>query len=199
MANRCSVPMAPMIKAAVLACACCAASGCVREVLSGEDPDVKRPTATGDSKRDQLVFNIPWMEAPIPRILWEGQPVVAERVSALTPDNQTSYMLRTRTGASATILITTKYPAQDVVEFTYDVQKLAQGYTLDLPVGLGRIGRRGAIKIDVNGAPFNAPPTADIAIVSLARDEKTRIRATRIPDPAPVTPTGNQVPVAPPK
>jgi hypothetical protein len=169
---------------AVLLASCLLLGGCVREVLSGEDPDVLRPTATGDTKRDQLVFNVPWMEAPIPRMLIDNKPIVADRVSTLTPEGKTSYLLRTRTGASATILITANYVSPEVAEFTYDVQRLPQGYALDLPVGLSKMGHRGAIKIAVNGAPFITPPTSDIVIVDLARDAKTRITCTRVPEPA---------------
>jgi hypothetical protein len=169
--------------AALVAALACA--GCVKTVLSGEDPDTLRPTATGDSKRDVLVVDIPWMQAPIPRLLIDGQPIVAERVSTTNPDQRTIYMLRTRTGATAELEIQASYPSDSVAEFVYRIRRLPSGYELDLPVALGRVGRRGPIALAVNGVPFQAPPTADAAIVNLARDERTRIRCTRIPDPPP--------------
>lgn len=171
-----------------------ALSGCKRTVLSGDDPDTLRPTATGDAKRDVLVIDIPWMQAPIPRLLIDGQPIVAERVSSTSPDQRTTYMLRTRTGAAAELDIQAKYPSDTVAEFVYSIKKLPPGYALDLPVALGRVGRRGPISIAVNGVPFTAPPTADVGIVNLARDDKTRIRCTRIPDPPADTDGGTPSP-----
>lgn len=156
-------------------------TGCVRTVLEGEDPDVARPVATGDPKRDVLVVDLPWMQAPMPRLLYQDKPVVCEQVRAYTPDRQTSLMLRTRAGVNVTVLIAATSPSPDQAEFVYEVQKLPSGYTLDLPIALGNVGRRGPIKISVNGAPFNAPPSTDAAIVPLARDSKTRILATRVP------------------
>lgn len=171
--------------AALVAAAGVSLAGCKRTVLSGDDPDVLRPTATGDSKRDLMVINIPWMEAPIPRLLLDGKPVVAERVSVGLSETETSYVLRTRTGTTAELLITTTYPAANVMEFTYQIKKMPSGFTLDLPIGLGQVGRRDPIDLVINGAPFKAPPSANVAIVPLARDEKTRIRCTRLPKPSP--------------
>ncbi|MBL9141937.1 MAG: hypothetical protein JNK53_08735, partial [Phycisphaerae bacterium] len=100
--------------AAVMLASASLAVGCVRTVLQGEDPAVRRPTATGDASRDVLVINIPWMEAPIPRLLLGDRPVVAERVSARTSEAKTSYFLRTTIGTEAELEITTQYPSPDV-------------------------------------------------------------------------------------
>ncbi len=161
------------------------ATGCVRTVLEGEDPDVARPVATGDIDRDVLLINVPWMQAPVPRLLLDGNAVQVEQVSARTPELKTSYLLRSRGGITAEIEISTDYPSNDVVDFTYRIKRLPRGYTLDLPIGLGQVGRRGPIAIAVNGAPFDVPPSANVALIDLARDERTRIRCTRLPTPAP--------------
>lgn len=184
MSQRSYTRLLPGLLALLVAALALTQAGCVRTVLEGEDPDVARPVATGDSKRDMLTVDLPWMQAPMPRLLYQDKPVVCEQVRAYTPDRQTSLMLRTRAGVNVTVLISATSPTPDQALFVYEVQKLPSGYSLDLPIALGNVGRRGPIKIAVNGAPFNAPPSTDAAIVPLARDSKTRILATRIPPPA---------------
>ena len=160
--------------------------GCVREVISGEDPQARRNRVTGTADRDSLVVNIPWMEAPIPRLGFDGRMVVFEIVDAPVDQRTQRFTLRTPDDKVATVRARRVVQRDGSIEFAYTVDRLPSGYSLDVPFDLDPEGLKPAIDLAVNGAPVQVPPGNDFVAVQLSRDATTRIVAR--PRPVPTTP-----------
>lgn len=168
----------PTTVAATLAMlAAVTAAGCVREVVSGEDPQARRGRLTGKSGRDSLVVNIPWMEIPAPRLLFDGKLVVHETVAAPLDLNATRFTLRATNDATATVRATRRAEGR-AIEFTYTVEDLPPRYALDTIFDLDPDGIKPAIDVAVNGAAVKVNPGTDLIFVQLARDSATRVLAT---------------------
>lgn len=168
--------------------------GCVREVVSGEDPQSRRNRVTGAASRDSLVVNIPWMEAPIPRLGYDGRMVVFEIVDAPVDHRTQRFTLRTPDDLVATVRVRRVVQRDGSIEFSYTVDRLPAGYSLDAPFDLDPEGMKPAIDLAVNGAPVKVAPGSDFVAVQLARDATTRIVAR--PRPA-ATPPAASVPTTP--
>lgn len=186
-------------------CICCvlaaalsasAGPGCVREVISGEDPQARRNRITGKADRDSLVVNIPWMEAPIPRLGFDGRMVVFEIVDAPVDQRTQRFTLRTPDDKVATVRARRVVQRDGSIEFAYTVDRLPSGYSLDVPFDLDPEGLKPAIDLAVNGAPVQVPPANDFVAVQLARDATTRIVAR--PRPVPSAPAASP-PSSPPR
>ena len=167
-------------------CICCAlvgglwaipGTGCVREVLSGEDPEARRNRVTGKADRDSLVVNIPWMEAPVPRLGFDGRMVVFEIVDAPMDQRTQRFTLRTPDDRVATVRARRTLQRDGSIEFAYTVDRLPSGYSLDVPFDLDPEGLRPAIDLAVNGAPVAVAPGNDFVAIQLSRDATTRIVA----------------------
>lgn len=170
-----------------------AAPGCIREVISGEDPQAKPGRLTGKASKDQLVVRIPWMETPPPRLLTNDAPVATETVFTRTPQGALRFTLRAEDGASAVVDARSRRLPDDSMEFTYQVASLPPGYALEVGVRVTPEGIKPAIDLRVNGAPVFLEPGTEAAFVQLARDAATRITAVPRPEPeaappAPSTP-----------
>lgn len=179
-------------------CVCCllaaglsasAGPGCVREVISGEDPQARRNRITGKADRDSLVVNIPWMEAPVPRLGFDGRLVVFEIVDAPVDQRTQRFTLRTPDDKVATVRARRVVQRDGSIEFSYTVDRLPSGYSLDVPFDLDPEGLKPAIDLAVNGAPVQVPPGNDFVAVQLARDATTRIVAS--PRPVPSAPAAS--------
>ncbi len=186
-------------------CICCvlaaalsasAGPGCVREVISGEDPQARRNRITGKADRDSLVVNIPWMEAPIPRLGFDGRMVVFEIVDAPVDQRTQRFTLRTPDDKVATVRARRVVQRDGSIEFAYTVDRLPSGYSLDVPFDLDPEGLKPAIDLAVNGAPVQVPPANNLVAVQLARDATTRIVAR--PRPVPSAPAASP-PSSPPR
>lgn len=160
-------------------------TGCVREVLKGEDPESRAGRLTGDDRRDSLVVRLPWMGMPQPRLLSAGKLVRTETVFARTDRGDTRFTLRTPGGTTATVDATSQELPDGSMEFTYSIGSLPQGLIVDVAVPILGNGLRPDIDLAVNGAPVKMDPGTEVAAVQLARDAATRITATaRRPAPA---------------
>ena len=164
-----------------------ASPGCVREVISGEDPQARRNRITGKADRDSLVVNIPWMEAPVPRLGFDGRLVVFEIVDAPVDQRTQRFTLRTPDDKVATVRAKRVVQRDGSIEFAYTVDRLPSGYSLDVPFDLDPEGLKPAIDLAVNGAPVQVAPGNDFVAVQLSRDATTRIVAR--PRPAPSAPS----------
>ena len=170
-------------------------AGCVREVLSGEDPQARRNRVTGKDGRDALVVNIPWMESPVPRLGYDGRLVVFEIVDAPVDARTQRFTLRTPDDRVATVRVRRTVQRDGSIEFAYTVDRLPSGYSLDVPFDLDPAGLKPAIDLAVNGAPVALAPGSDFVAVQLARDATTRIVAR--PRPAPPSPPPSTTPASP--
>lgn len=160
-------------------------TGCVREVLKGEDPESRAGRLTGDNRRDSLVVRVPWMGMPQPRLLSAGKLLRTETVFARTDKGDTRFTLRTPGGTMATVDATSKELPDGSMEFTYSIGSLPQGLIVDVAVPILGNGLRPDIDLAVNGAPVKMDPGTEVAAVQLARDAATKITATaRRPAPA---------------
>lgn len=188
------------------ACACwclvgatfvAAGPGCVREVLSGEDPQARRNRVTGKDGRDSLVVNIPWMEAPVPRLGYDGRLVVFEIVEAPVDARTQRFTLRTPDDREAVVRVRRTVQRDGSIEFAYTVDRLPSGYSLDAPFDLDPAGMKPAIDLAVNGATVAVAPGSDFVAVQLARDATTRIVARPRPAPPSEAPSPTAAPAAP--
>ena len=161
-------------------------AGCVREVISGEDPQARRNRVTGKDGRDSLVVNIPWMESPVPRLGYDGRLVVFEIVDAPVDSKTQRFTLRTPDDRVATVRVRRTVQRDGSIEFAYTVDRLPSGYSLDAPFDLEPAGLKPAIDLTVNGAPVAVAAGSDFVAVQLARDVTTRIVA---PYTTPASPT----------
>lgn len=189
------LPKLPVVSLLGLLLATMAGQGCVREVLSGEDPQAKPGRLTGRDSKDQLVVRIPWMETPTPRLLSQDVALPAETVFTRTPGSALRFSLRAPNGATAVVDARTKRLADDSMEFTYEIVSLPAGYSLDTGVRVLAEGIKPAIDLRVNGAPVKLAPGTEVAFVQLARDSATRI--TAIPKQEPAAEAVSQQPAAP--
>lgn len=160
-------------------------TGCVREVLKGEDPESRAGRLTGDNRRDSLVVRVPWMGMPQPRLLSAGKLLRTETVFARTDKGDTRFTLRTPGGTTATVDARSQELPDGSMEFTYSIGSLPQGLIVDVAVPILGNGLRPDIDLAVNGAPVKMDPGTEVAAVQLARDAATKITATaRRPAPA---------------
>lgn len=174
-----------------------AGTGCVREVLSGDDPQARRNRVTGKDGRDSLVVNIPWMEAPVPRLGYDGRMVVFEIVDAPVDARTQRFTLRTPDDRVATVRVRRTVQRDGSIEFAYTVDRLPSGYSLDAPFDLDPAGLKPAIDLAVNGAPVAMAPGNDFVAVQLARDATTRIVARPRPAPPAAAPSTSTDPATP--
>ena len=170
------------------------ATGCVREVLKGEDPEARSGRLTGDNRRDSLYVRVPWMGMPEPRMFASGRLVRTETVYNRASKGQTRFTLRTPDGTTASVDASSKDLADGSLEFTYAIASLPAGLGLDVAIPVKGNGLRPDIDLSVNGAPVKLEPGTEVVAVQLSRDAATKIVATarRPPEPtAAPAPTPN--------
>ncbi len=166
------------------------APGCVREVLSGTDPEARAPRVSTDTSKNEVVVTIPWMPAPQPRLLFKDQLTRAEAVFSRSPDRVTHFTVRSVAGTTALVDLRTKATADETLEFTYEVLKLPPDYSVDVVIPIRASGPRPACDVAVNGAPVKVASDTEVVAVILSRDAPTRIVVTprpAVPAAAPVT------------
>ncbi len=163
--------------------------GCVREVLSGTDPEARAPRVSTDTSKNEVVVTIPWMPAPQPRLLFKDQLTRAEAVFSRSPDRVTHFTVRSVAGTTALVDLRTKASADETLEFTYEVLKLPSDYSVDVVIPIRASGPRPACDVAVNGAPVKVAPDTEVVAVILSRDAPTRIVVT----PRPVAPAAAPV------
>jgi hypothetical protein len=171
-------------------------SGCIREVISGEDPQAKAPALVGKSSSDTLTIRIPWMEIPPPRLLLDDKLLRAETIFARSPHGAMRFTLRTSTGATAIVDVKSKRLLDDSMEFTYEIAFLPPKYVVDTLVMLAADNGRPAVEVKVNGAPVKTLVGTEVVVIQLSRDAPTKILA--IPVFPPEVPADAAVPGATP-
>jgi len=171
-------------------------SGCIREVISGEDPEAKGPSLVGKSSSDTLTIRIPWMEIPPPRLLLDDKLLRAETIYARSPHGAMRFTLRTATGATAVVDVKSKRLVDDSMEFTYEIASLPPKYVVDTLVMLAADNGRPAVEVKVNGAPVKTLVGTEVVVIQLSRDAPTKIVA--IPVFPPEVPANAAVPGATP-
>ena len=154
-------------------------SGCIREVISGEDPQAKSPALVGKSSSDTLTIRMPWMEIPAPRLLLDDKLLRAETIYARSPHGAMRFTLRTVTGATAVVDVKSKRLPDDSMEFSYEITSLPPKYVVDTLVMLAAD----------KGRP-------EVVVIQLSRDAVTKILA--IPVFPPEVPANAAVPGATP-
>jgi hypothetical protein len=153
------------------------AGGCVREVVSGYDPEDKSGQLNSKSATNRLVVLVPWMQPPTPRLLLDDKLARCETVFSRNPDGVVRYVLRTVVGQTSTVEVRTKRLPDDAMEFTYEIKSLPPKYSLDVPFEVTAADSRPAIDLLMNGTPVNVVPGTDVVVLQLARDAVTKIRA----------------------
>jgi hypothetical protein len=171
-------------------------SGCIREVISGEDPQAKAPALVGKSSSDTLTIRLPWMEIPPPRLLLDDKLLRAETIYARSPHGAMRFTLRTSTGATAVVDVKSKRLADDSMEFTYEIASLPPKYVVDTLVMIAADQARPAVEVKVNGAPVKTLVGTEVVVIQLSRDAPTKILA--IPVFPPEVPANAAVPGATP-
>jgi hypothetical protein len=171
-------------------------SGCIREVISGEDPQSKAPALVGKSSSDTLTIRLPWMEIPPPRLLLDDKLLRAETIYARSPHGAMRFTLRTSTGATAVVDVKSKRLADDSMEFTYEIASLPPKYVVDTLVMIAADQVRPAVEVKVNGAPVKTLVGTEVVVIQLSRDAPTKILA--IPVFPPEVPANAAVPGATP-
>lgn len=174
-----------------------AASGCVREVLSGTDPEARGPRVSTDAAKNEVVVSIPWMPAPQPRLLYKDQLTRAEAVFGRSPDKVTHFTVRSVAGTTAMVDLRTQYLSGESLEFAYEVIKLPADYSVDVVVPIRASGPRPACDVAVNGAPVKVAPDTEVVAVILSRDATTRIVVTPRPAAPSAAPVASPRPPAP--
>ena len=167
-------------------------SGCIREVISGEDPQAKSPALVGKSSSDTLTIRLPWMEIPAPRLLLDDKLLRAETIYARSPHGAMRFTLRTVTGATAVVDVKSKRLPDDSMEFSYEITSLPPKYVVDTLVMLAADSARPAVKVQVNGAPVKTLVGTEVVVIQLSRDAVTKILA--IPVFPPEVPANAAVP-----
>ena len=152
-----------------------ATSGCIREVISGEDPQAKTPALTGKSSSDTLTVRIPWMEIPSPRLLLDDKLLRAQVVYARSPNGAMRYTLRLADGTTAIVEARGKRLPDDSMDFTYEIVSLPPKYVVDTLVMLAGEQGRPTVEVKVNGAPVKTIVGTEVVVVQLARDAPTKI------------------------
>lgn len=184
------------IAGSFLACACLSSAGCVREVLEGSDPEARGPKLSTDAAKNEVVVSIPWMQAPAPRLLYEGALTRAEAVYSRSPDRVLHFTLRSVAGTQAQVDVRSRRLPGDAIEFSYEIVKLPSKYGVDAVFPVSASGRRPACTLAVNGAPVALAPGTEVVAVVLSRDAATRIVVTptvpistpAVPDASPAAP-----------
>ncbi len=171
-------------------------SGCIREVISGEDPQAKTPALVGKTSSDTLTIRLPWMEIPAPRLLLDDKLLRAETIYARSPHGAMRFTLRTSTGATAVVDVKSKRLIDDSMEFTYEIASLPPKYVVDTLVMLAADNGRPAVEVKVNGAPVKTLVGTEVVVIQLSRDAPTKILA--IPVFPPEVPADAAVPTATP-
>ena len=171
-------------------------SGCIREVISGEDPQAKTPALVGKTSSDTLTIRLPWMEIPPPRLLLDDKLLRAETIYARSPHGAMRFTLRTSTGATAVVDVKLKRLADDSMEFTYEIASLPPKYVVDTLVMIAADQARPAVEVKVNGAPVKTLVGTEVVVIQLSRDAPTKILA--IPVFPPEVPANAAVPGATP-
>ena len=171
-------------------------SGCIREVISGEDPQAKAPALVGKSSSDTLTIRLPWMEIPPPRLLLDDKLLRAETIYARSPHGAMRFTLRTSTGATAVVDVKSKRLADDSMEFTYEIASLPPKYVVDTLVMIAADQARPAVEVKVNGAPVKTLVGTEVVVIQLSRDAPTKILA--IPVFPPEVPANAAVPTGTP-
>jgi hypothetical protein len=171
-------------------------SGCIREVISGEDPQAKTPALVGKTSSDTLTIRLPWMEIPPPRLLLDDKLLRAETIYARSPHGAMRFTLRTSTGATAVVDVKSKRLADDSMEFTYEIASLPPKYVVDTLVMIAADQARPAVEVKVNGAPVKTLVGTEVVVIQLSRDAPTKILA--IPVFPPEVPANAAVPGATP-
>ena len=171
-------------------------SGCIREVISGEDPQAKGPGLVGKSSSDTLTIRIPWMEIPQPRLLLDDKLLRVETIYARSPHGAMRFTLRTVTGATAIVDVKSKRLPDDSMEFTYEITSLPPKYVVDTLVMLAADKGRPEVQVQVNGAPVKTLVGTEVVVIQLSRDAATKILA--IPVFPPEVPAGAAAPAATP-
>ena len=171
-------------------------SGCIREVISGEDPQAKTPALVGKTSSDTLTIRLPWMEIPPPRLLLDDKLLRAETIYARSPHGAMRFTLRTSTGATAVVDVKSKRLADDSMEFTYEIASLPPRYVVDTLVMIAADQARPAVEVKVNGAPVKTLVGTEVVVIQLSRDAPTKILA--IPVFPPEVPANAAVPTATP-
>ena len=158
--------------------------GCVREVVSGYDPESKSGQLNSKIATNRLVVLVPWMQPPTPRLLLDDKLARCETVFSRNPDGVVRYVLRTVAGQTATVEVRTKRLPDDAMEFTYEIKSLPPRYSVDVPFEVTAAGSRPAIDLLMNGSPVRVVPGTEVIVLQLARDAVTKIRAIPIVPPA---------------
>jgi hypothetical protein len=171
-------------------------SGCIREVISGEDPQAKTPALVGKTSSDTLTIRLPWMEIPPPRLLLDDKLLRAETIYARSPHGAMRFTLRTSTGATAVVDVKSKRLADDSMEFTYEIASLPPKYVVDTLVMIAADQARPAVEVKVNGAPVKTLVGTEVVVIQLSRDAPTKILA--IPVFPPEVPADTAAPGATP-
>jgi hypothetical protein len=168
--------------------ACMWSVGCVREVISGEDPQARTGRITGSNARDSLVIRLPWMEAPAPRMLFGDRLLAYETVQARLTDGTERFVLRSLNSVETTVTVRAKLQEDGAMEFAYRVDALPAGYSVDVVFDLRPQPVRPSIELWTNGAPVKVAPGTEVVSVQLSRDAPTRITARPAPTGAPAKP-----------
>jgi hypothetical protein len=158
--------------------------GCVREVVSGYDPESKSGQLNSKSATNRLVVLVPWMQPPTPRLLLDDKLARCETVFSRNPDGVVRYVLRTVAGQTATVEVRTKRLPDDAMEFTYEIKSLPPKYSVDVPFEVTAAESRPAIELLMNGTPVKVVPGTEVIVLQLARDAVTKIRAIPMAPPA---------------
>jgi len=163
--------------------------GCVREVVSGYDPESKSGQLNSKSATNRLVVLVPWMQPPTPRLLLDDKLARCETVFSRNPDGVLRFVLRTAAGQTGTVEVRTKRLPDDAMEFTYEIKSLPPKYSVDVPFEVTAAGSRPAIELLMNGTPVKVVPGTEVIVLQLARDAVTKIRA--IPTAPPTDTAGS--------
>jgi hypothetical protein len=157
--------------------------GCVREVVSGYDPDSKSGQLNSKSATNRLVVLVPWMQPPTPRLLLDDKLARCETVFSRNPDGVVRYVLRTVAGQTATVEVRTKRLPDDAMEFSYEIKSLPPKYSVDVPFEVTAAEGRPAIELLMNGTAVKVVPGTEVIVLQLARDAVTKIRAIPMAPP----------------
>ncbi len=168
--------------------ACTWWAGCVREVISGEDPQARTGRVTGNTSRDTLVIRLPWMEAPAPRMLFGDRLLAYETVQARLADGSDRFVLRALNAVETTVTVRAKLQDDGAMEFSYRVDALPPGYSVDVVFDVRPQAVRPPIDLWTNGAPVKMAPGTEVVSVQLSRDAPTLITARARPSAAGAAP-----------
>jgi hypothetical protein len=160
-----------------LAVALASAGGCVREVVSGEDPRSHAGRVTGSDQRDSLVVRLPWLEAAPPRMLFEDRLLAYETVFSRLNDGTARYVLRSLNSVVATVDVRSALKDDGAMEFEYRLGALPAGYASDVVFDLRPRPAVPPFDLWTNGAPVKVAPDTEVVSVLLSRDAPTRITA----------------------